>query len=165
MKLRITALIIESLTFLTLICSCGDKPASYRNDIPVADLKAAAEAKLSNTDTFVELDSDYIEYMMELDSSAFTEGIVRWQASGISADEYGIFKASTEEDAAALAELLKNYLKKRDETWNPSYDADQYPKIQNAEVKIMGQYAVFCILSDSDRAAVFTAVENALLGK
>ena len=162
---KITALIIASIAILTLICSCGDKPASYKTDVPIADLQAAAESKLTGTDTFATQDSDYVEYMMEIGSDKFAEGIVRWQASGVSADEYGIFKASDEEAAKALGELLQKYLTKRDETWNPAYDADQYPKLKNAEIKVYGQYAVFCILNDVDRAAVFTAVENTLLGK
>lgn len=165
MKSRITALIIASLTLLTLICSCGDKPASYKDDVALATLQAAAEAKLTGTDTFVTQDSDYVEYMMEIGKTEFVEGLVRWQASGASADEYGIFKASDAEGAKILGDLLRNYLKKRDETWNPSYDADQYPKLKNAEVKVYGNYAVFCILSDADRANVFTAIENTLLGK
>ena len=165
MKLRITALIIASIALLTLICSCGDKEPTYKDDVSLSTLQAAAEAKLTGTDTFITQDSDYIEYMMEIGSSEFAEGIVRWQASGVSADEYGIFKASDEEGAKKLGELLQSYLTKRDETWNPSYDADQYPKLKNAEVKVYGKYAVFCILSDADRASVFTAVENTLLGK
>lgn len=165
MKLRITALIIASLAIFTLICSCGDKTVTYKTDVSLSDLQAAAEAKLTGTDTFVTQDSDYVEYMMEIGNDKYAEGIVRWQASGVSADEYGVFKASDEEGAKALGELLQKYLTKRDETWNPSYDADQYPKLKNAEVKVYGQYAVFCILNDSDRAAVFTAIENTLLGK
>ncbi len=165
MKSRITALIIASLTLLTLICACGDKPASYKDDVALATLQAAAEAKLTGTDTFVTQDSDYVEYMMEIGKTEFVEGLVRWQASGASADEYGIFKASDAEGAKILGDLLRNARKKRDEAWNPSYDADQYPKLKNAEVKVYGNYVVFCILSDADRANVFTAIENTLLGK
>lgn len=165
MKLRLTALILAAVTIIALACSCGEKTLSYKTDVPVETLRAAAEAKLSNTDTFVTLDSDYIEYMMELDSSAFAEGVVRWQASGVSADEFGVFKAVDEESAKTLGGLLQKYLEKRIDTWNPSYDADQFPKIKNSTVKVMGQYAMFCILSDADREAVYTAVENILLGK
>lgn len=165
MKLRLTALILATAALIALACSCGEKTPTYKTDIPVEELRAAAEVKLSNTETFVTLDADYIEYMMELDGSAFAEGIVRWQASGISADEFGIFKAVDEESAKTLGELLQKYLEKRIDTWNPSYDADQFPKIKNSTVKVMGQYAMFCILSDADREAVYSAVENMLLGK
>ena len=55
---KITALIIASIAILTLICSCGDKPASYKTDVPIADLQAAAESKLTGTDTFATQDSD-----------------------------------------------------------------------------------------------------------
>ena len=84
---------------------------------------------------------------------------------GIRRTKFGIFKAVDEESAKTLGGLLQKYLEKRIDTWNPSYDADQFPKIKNATVKVMGQYAVFCILSDADREAVYSAVENMLLGK
>lgn len=163
MKLKLIAITLISAAIIALSVSCGE--TTYKNDISVADLKSSVEAKLANTDTFTDLDSDYIEYMMEIEASAYTEAIVRWQASGISADEYGIFKAESTEKAEKLGNLLKNYLAKRVDTWNPSYDAAERPKIDNAEVKVMGNYAVFCILSESDRTAVFTAVESELLGK
>lgn len=164
MKTKLISITLVLISLFTLLCSCGGETA-YKTDVPLSQLQSAAEAVLSNTDTLATLDSDYIEYMMELEASSFAEAIVRQQASGISADEYGIFKAASNEEAAALGAMLEAYLTKRDETWNPSYDADQYPKIKNATVKVFGQYAVFCILSDTDRDAVYSAVENILLGK
>lgn len=163
MKFKNTVITLLAAALITLSVSCGE--TSYKNDIAVSDLKSAVEENLDNTDTFTELDADYITYMMELQDTDYTDGIVRWQASGVSADEYGIFKAESEESANALADLLRAYLDKRIETWNPSYDAEERPKIDNAEVKVMGEYAVFCILSDSDKTAVFSAVESELLGK
>lgn len=164
MKTKAISLLLAISCILALLCSCGGE-AGYKTDIALSELQTAAETVLTNTETLATLDADYIEYMMELDSSSFTEGLVRQQASGVSADEYGIFKADSEEAAAALGTLLEGYLTKRDDAWNPSYDVDQYPKIKNATVKVFGQYAVFCILSDADRDAVYSAVENKLLGK
>ncbi len=148
------------LVSLALVTSCGE--VSYKADVALAELTVAADAKLDDTDTFTSLDADYVKYMMEIDEAAFTESAVRQQASGRSADEYGIFKAADEESAKALGTLLEGYLKKRIDTWNPAYDADQYPKIENAEVKVFGQYAVYCILSEADRGEVFAEIESAL---
>ena len=47
----------------------------------------------------------------------------------------------------------------------PEWPKEPVAPGKNAEIKVYGQYAVFCILNDADRAAVFTAVENTLLGK
>ena len=51
------------------------------------------------------------------------------------------------------------------DVWMEEYMPEEKPKLENATVKTMGRYVVYCILSDEAKDTVFTAVDNMLLGK
>ena len=42
------------------------------------------------------------------------------------------------------------------------YMPEEFPKLQNAETKTIGNYVMYAILSDSDKQAVFSAFEKTL---
>ena len=81
---------------------------------------------------------------------------------GANVDEYGIFKASSEDGVAAVEQMVQSYLSKRVETWMPEYMPEEFPKVQSAKAQVYGQYVVYCILDDSEKSAVFNAIEAAL---
>ena len=166
MKTRILSIILLAVMLIpmTILTACGES-ASYASDIAVTELSAAADAKLPDPDDFATMTSDYIVGMMEIDTSAFADYAVKLRASGANIDEYGIFKAPTEADVAGVEATVKAYLAKRVESWMPEYMPEEFPKMQAATVKVMGQYVVYCILSEDVKTEVFTAIENILLGK
>ena len=109
--------------------------------------------------------SDYILGMMDIDTSEFAEYTVKLRASGANVDEYGIFKAKSDDDVENVKETVQKYLAMRVDTWMPEYMPEEFPKMQKASVKVMGRYVVYCILDDDVKADVFTSIENILLGK
>ncbi len=144
--------------------SCG-KTASYSTDIAVAELAVAADAALPEGSTMTAVPDDYIIGMMQIDVSAFEDYVVKIQASGINIDEYGIFKAPSEEAVDGIKDTVSDYLTMRLDTWMEEYMPEEKPKLQSATVKVMGQYVVYCILSEDTKTQVFSAVDNLLLGK
>lgn len=165
MKSKIIASLIITCSMLSLLSGCKEDVVFYKTDMPVSELSKVADEKIADSATMAEMQSDYIEGMMNIDVTSFEEYIVKVQASGANVNEYGIFKAPSDGAVAGIASTVKDYLSVRVDTWMPDYMPEEFPKVQQATCKVMGLYVVYCILSDDVRSEVFTAVENALLGK
>ena len=110
--------------------------------------------------------TEYVENSLGIAASGFEEGIVKVTASGSTMDEYGIFKASSDDTVEALKGQVETYLKTRVDTWMPGcMPEEEHSKVENASVKVIGRYVVYGILSDTEKEAVFSAVEAELLAK
>ncbi len=134
---------------------------TYKTDVKVADLMSAAGARISTFDAMSKIEEMYFEYQLKADPATLSEWDVRLQP-GVTLDEVGIFKASSTENVDAVKAMVENYLKERNAAWTGLYMQDEYPKLENASLKVFGDYIVYCILSDAEKTAVFTAVEDAL---
>ena len=156
--------ILISLFCLILIlslCTCQKKQYS---DEPTAD--ALAERALSALDApegYIVAEHDLLEgYFHRPDYAAdFT---VRIRADRNNIDEFGIFHAK-DGDPAELGRMLGQYLSTSladNRDWYDSYIPEETPKLRNAEVRVLGNYVVYAILSDGDRDRFFETVENAL---
>ncbi|MBQ8509040.1 MAG: DUF4358 domain-containing protein [Clostridia bacterium] len=163
MKMKLLSLILAAVTLLTF-AACGET-ISYQNNISVTTLCDAATPLLSDADQMTAMTDDYISNWFDADVSMFADYAMMVRSSATNVDEYGIFKAVNEEGVKEVEQVVQDYLTKRDEVWMPEYSPEERPKVQNATVKVMGEYVVYGILSDSDKDAVFAAIENVLLGK
>ncbi len=149
---------------MVVLASCG-ATASYSTEIPVSKLTAAADSALPEGSSMTEVPDDYIKGMMKIDVSAFAEYAVKIQSSGINIDEYGIFKAPSEDAVDSIKGIVSDYLTMRLDTWMDEYMPEEKPKLQSATVKVMGRYVVYCILSEDAKSDVFAAIDDILLGK
>ncbi len=147
-----------------ITASCGGS-ASYSTDVAATELSVTVDALLENPSDFATMTDEYIIGMMEIDPSEFADHIVKLRASGANIDEYGIFKAPTAADVADVKAVVEAYLARRVEAWMPEYMPEEFPKMEAASVKVMGQYVVYAILADDVKADVFSAIENALIEK
>ena len=143
-----------------LLTACGET-VSYSTDIAVSDLAASADTALTDSDKYADVSESYITNRMGIDLSGIEDYVVKINVI----DEYGIFKAPSNDDAAKIEETVESYLDKRVEEWMPEYMPEEFPKVENATVKVFGNYVVYCILADDAKSDVFTAVENTLLDK
>ena len=121
--------------------SCGG--ASYKTDVDVTALPP----------------------LMEIDVSKFDGHIVKLRASGANIDEYGIFKASENATTADIKSTVEQYLARRVEVWMPEYMPEEFPKMEAASIKVIGEYVVYAILSEDVKADVFSAIEVELTEK
>lgn len=162
MKQKLVSFILLAAISLLALVSCGSGAAKYRDDVAVVDLCTMADALISDSSTMATMTSDYLYGMMGIELDGISDYAVKVQASGANVNEYGIFKASSADDVANVEQMVQSYLAKRVETWMPEYMPEEFPKVQNASYKTYGNYIVYCILADSDKTAVFNAVEAGL---
>lgn len=147
-----------TLILASLLCACG---STLRTDVPLSDLQTVVEAELANASHLDGVDADYLRFNLAGTELA-AESLVRMSVSGTTLDEYGIFRAAEEGDTAAIAAACEAYLQARNDAWLNLYMIDQYPKLRDAEVKVIGQYVVFMILDEAEKPAVLEAIEGAL---
>ena len=145
--------------------SCGTETVYYSSAATPTELAEVADAALPEGSSMTAVPDDYIKGMMKIDLTNSGGHVVKIQSSGINIDEYGIFRASSEEAVAGVKDTVSGYLAMRLDTWMEEYMPEEKPKLQSATVKVMGQYVMYCILSEDVKDDVFAAVEDYLLGK
>ena len=165
MKKRLFTLLMTAVLAVLMLAACGESAASYATDVPVSKLEAAALAVLPADADLATVSEDYIKGMMKIDPSAFVEYVVKIQAAGANIDEFGIFKAPSDEAVESVKKIAEDYIAYSIDSWMPEYMPEEFPKMEKASVKVMGRYVVYCILDDDLKTEVFTAIENILLGK
>ena len=160
-KLKFTAALICALLLLTLLCACGNGGAAAK-DVPVSDITAAVSAALDKSDSLVESDGMFLG-LTKQGAEQIGDHAVLINVYGTNIDEYGVFKAGgmSAKDLKAVAD---DYLAKRLASWMEEYMPEEKPKLTNAEVRVSGDYVMYCILSDADKATAFQAFETAVKG-
>ena len=86
-----------------------------------------------------------------------------FHTSGVSFDEIGIFHVAEAGNRETVTAILKNYVKGKaeDQLYRSYFPGEEY-KLDKAEVRTFGNYAVFAILSDKNRSAFFAEIERLL---
>ena len=155
---KIFALLLAVSMMLALLCACGETKA----DVPVADVVGAVDTALNKGDALVAVDESYIKGYMRMDVSDYAEYTVKINAYGANIDEYGIFKAKDAQQAKDVKAAVDAYLQLRLDSWMNEYMPEEKPKLNAAEVKSQGNYVMYAILGDEDKAAAFDAFSHAL---
>ena len=154
-------LIIAAILSLSLLTACSGKTAEIRDDVAVSDVSAAVASVLGD-DTLVSVPDTFYSGSMKMDVSEFGGCDVKINSKGINIDEFGVFKAKDSSQVTAVEQTVKNYLQMRMDTWMVEYMPEEYPKLENAEVQTVGNYVMYAILSDDDKAAAFDAFKKSL---
>lgn len=155
------ALLTGLLAVLALLGACGgpgEASGGVRDDVAVADLAAVAEAEIADSEGLIEPGEGYIVGAMKLEPSELGEYVIKISAYSTSINEYGIFKAGTDEELEALVSDLEDYLAMRNDAWMSEYLPEEYPKLQNAQVRQEGLYCFYVILNSEEANAVFNAI-------
>ena len=152
------SLLLALVMCLALLTACG---GSAKKDVPVSDISAKVSDAIGKTDSLVAVDSNYIRGYMKVDAAQFGEYSMMINAYGANIDEYGIFKAG-DMSTKDIKTAVDAYLELRKAAWMDEYMPEEKPKLTNAEVRVSGDYVMYCILSDGDKAAAFGAFEDAL---
>lgn len=166
MKYLSRAIVILVMLFASILPSCaggsgaGDASSQISADeIKNVDFSEAEAAVLScgiDVESLSRVDSMYIEYVMQL-SVGEAEILVMLESSGGSLDEFGIVRS---DEPSAVKKALEDYLARRRSEWTGLYLVDEYPKLRDAEVKVIGEYVIYGILSQEDKTSLFSSVEN-----
>ncbi len=152
------------LTFLLLLCSCSKK-VNYRNDISCAELTE----KLSET---APIDNGYLEHGEEQikfffdDTRLQDDFSILYSAKVEDINEIGVFHCPNEASAQRLYEIVENYLDETEKTQTNfimSYAPMEIKKLDDAEVKLYGNYVIYAILDDEHQKDLWRTAENTLL--
>ena len=146
------SLLLIALTLCTLLCACGG--GSTKN-VPAATISEAVNTAIGKADSLTNPPDSFITGYMKTEPSQFGDYVVCINAYGANIDEYGIFKAGENMDAAAVKKTVEDYLALRLASWMEEYMPEEKPKLTNAEIKTEGDYVMYCILSDEDKAKEF----------
>lgn len=160
---RISALVLVLAMLCTMLCACGDKAEDV--NVPVADIAAQVASALGKTDALTTVDDNWIKGWMKADVAAFDGHAVMINAYGANVDEFGIFKAGEDSSAKDVKAIVDAYLQLRMDSWMDEYMPEEKPKLENAEVKVIGNYVMYCILSDADADTAFASFESCLSAK
>ncbi len=154
-------------TLLVLLALClpalsACRAKAYRNDVAPQTLALlGAEAAGMEAPVFAGADelAEITGQREELPDIA-----VCYAADGNSLDEFGVWRAGSD-DIKAAASLLRAYLSSTYENNRAYYDSyipAETPKLRDAEVRVYGAYAVYAILSPESRERFFSKIETEL---
>ncbi len=152
---------IALILAMSLLTACAGKAAKVRDDVPVSDVSTAVAAVLDG-DTLVSVPETYYAGSMKMDVSEFEGYDVKINSKGINIDEFGIFKAKDSSQLPAVQKAVNDYLAFRLQIWMVEYMPEEKPKLENAEVKTVGNYVMYAILSDDGKKTAFSAFEKSL---
>lgn len=162
---RTISLVLLAVLCVGLLCACSDGGAdtpTVKTDVSVTDLAAKVDEAIGAGENMASRDDNYIQGMMDMDVSNYSEYIVKTNAMGTNVDEYGIFKAADEAQATEIAQAVDAYLKMRNETWMDEYMPEERPKMEAASYEVCGLYVMYAVLADDAKTAAFDAFTGAL---
>ena len=156
-KMRKTVSLLLAIVMLSaLLCACGGSSAK---NVPVSELSDKVCTALGKTD-MADPGENYVKGYMKRDASEIGEYVIMKNVMGTNIDEFGVFKAdklSTDE----LKGMIEGYLQILVDSWM-NYQPEEKPKLDGAEIKVSGDYVMYCILGDADRDTAFGAFTDAL---
>lgn len=157
--IRISALILVVVMLSAALCGCGNSSASEK-DVPAADIAAAVAEKLGKSDALTTVDANWIKGWMKVDASQFADCTVMVNAYGANVDEFGVFKAGGDMKVSDIEATVQSYLDLKLTSWMDEYMPEEKYKVEDASVKTVGSYVMYCVLSAEDTEAAFAALEE-----
>lgn len=158
---RIISLILVVIFSAMSLAACGG--ADYRDDVAVSTLDSAIQSKIPVPDGYYSPDSDYLSFYFEGADSIVTEYVIQMSATSTNINQFGIFHVKDGE-AESMKAICEAYISKSKDRWvaQANYIASEHPKMEGAEIRIFGNYVVYTMLTEADKAIAFDAVESAL---
>lgn len=170
MKTRILTLTALLLSLACLLISCGS--TEWRDDLSAGQAAGLVSAAVSGSaggrhtadEDFIS-ESSFGAGRAVLFEKTDSRVILLSDRSDVNIDEIGVFHVASAADVNAVRDVLKDYIasqKLRMKSLLESYNPTEIPKLDNASVKVCGQYVMYTILSAADTEAAQTAFEQAL---
>ena len=154
-----------ALALLLSLVSCKMSTKSYVNNLPVSELAEEAAEELDHTD-FRIAQGDWLRDYVTLPEGT-SDYRICFSADGSNLNEFGIWHV-TDEQIAPLEATLHTYLTEalvRNREFYDSYIPEETPKLEQAEVRVFGNYVCYAILNSADRKLFFQTIEEELLDR
>ncbi len=160
---KILSVFLSLLALCTLFVCCSTEK-HYRDDTAPSALIENAERKLIlDTDVTTVVRSDIALKLTPGLSNAIklSDCYLLKDTAGESFDEYGILHIAKKEDLTTAFDGITAYLENKQKSISDSSLSDS-KKAGDWEIKVFGNYIAFAILTDENRAAFFSEIEQLL---
>lgn len=148
------------LIFTLLLCSCTAEN-NYADDVSIKALAQRGIGALTTTTAFNSAEAGYLDDWFTTPDYV-RESVIYFASDANNHDQFGIYHV-TEGNAKAMATLLRAYLDDCYENFNSLYNPEEMPKIRDAQVEIYGNYVVYAVFNEADRAPFLLAIQNTLI--
>ena len=159
--------LIVSITLLCLslilLSACSSK--TYKNDVATADLTKIASDKFAIDGGYKTYDADFMKFYMESAVSLVDSSSVIYDPAADDYAEFGVFRVASPDDVATVEAAVTDYLAYFKTTYEPQaqqYDPSERQKLNDASVKVYGNYVVYAIHISDVFETWTAAVESAL---
>ena len=161
---------MKKITLITTLLLCLmmtlNACSSYRDDVDVNDLTSEILNSVSTQGGYTAMDELFLSLEFanpSLIESDVSEWMICASNSQSTVDEFGIFHVKDGE-AETMKAICEAYIAKSKDRWvaQANYIASEHPKMEGAEIRIFGNYVVYTMLTEADKAIAFDAVESAL---
>ena len=152
------------LSILISLIGCRQK-GSYLDSVPCADLASNALEQIPLDLGYEAYDSEHVDYFFG--NQLYDDHALYYSVKSADINEVGIFHANDKKSAGELHDKISEYLKKEleeNKAFIESYAPKEIKKLENAEVRSFGNYVVFVVLDEEDKALFFDTVEILLKG-
>lgn len=164
--IRAVSALLASLACLVPLASCGGGK-EYRSDLAAGTVCDAAEGCVPAAEGYYSADdADYLDFYFEGAEPLLESYEIRFARAADNINQFGVFKVKPG-SAGAMKALCAGYIDTMTERWvaQADYIFDEHPKMENAEVRVFGDYVVYTMLLPADKSAVFGAIEELLKQK
>ena len=158
MKKTVLPILAALLLCALFLSACG----GGAKDVPAGDLAKDVLEAIGKSDTMTDSAETVVVGYMHSSLDQFGDCAVYHNSYGTAVDEFGIFKAG-ELKVSEVKSAVEDYLDMvRGSSMAALYTPEEMPKLDGAEVRTVGDYVMYCVLSDADRDAAFDAFASAL---
>ncbi len=146
---KLLAMILSTLMGLAILTGCSKQENSIQ---PAVDSMAATIVQTVEIPQVTTIDdADTILTMYDLDASKIAEMVLLKSGNGANADEVIIIKSNDAADLGAIEEALKLRITVLTDLF-ADYNAEDMPKIKNAEIVKEGNYIMLAVCADPNSA-------------
>lgn len=167
MRKFVAALLALTLLMLAAV-SCGQ---AYRNDLTAEQVMNTVLAAIPSEEGYRQVSDGYIssstwgESYQALLDKAPDRYIVISEKSDMNINEVGVIHVTNASDVSEVKAVVEAFVegqKLRYQSLLESYNPDELPKLEEAEVEVCGNYIFYSILTASDTDKALTAFEDAV---
>ena len=151
------------LSFLLTSCSSSDV---YYDNVPTLSVCQEICDEAYTDGGYSLYDAEHIAFLFG-ENARYKDCTVMYSTEVTDINEVGVFHCEDTDSANALAEILLEYIsdmQTEQRAFIESYAPRQVPKLQNAEVRQYGNYVIYLVLSEDDKADAIEEIEE-ILGK
>ena len=169
MMKRILLLSLTLLMILSLLTACGGN--KYRDDLTSAQVMDSIKAAIPSEEGYRQVSDAYISASMwgenytVLLENVHDYCIIVSEKSDVNIDEVGVFHVKDSAKVAELKAIVEAYVEGQTLRFRDllvSYNPDELPKLDEAEVEVCGNYIYYSILSEARTEAAQNAFEQAI---